>query len=48
MSFENGWRIALRTVRDQYPTVTFPDEWPYSEDIEPILTQKFWQDTENI
>jgi hypothetical protein len=42
-SFEKAWKIALRTVREEYPHVTFPTQWPYSRQVEAILNQKFWE-----
>lgn len=41
-SFDNAWRIALRTVREEYPQVNFPTQWPYSRQVAAMLTKRFW------
>ena len=42
-SFSAAWRIALKGVRKDYPQVTFPDIWSYSQDIDSMLDCDFWQ-----
>ena len=42
-SFHAAWRIALKGVRKDYPQVTFPDIWSYSQDIDSMLDCDFWQ-----
>lgn len=40
--FETAWRLALKTVRQEYRQVTFPDQWPYGADMETMLDRDFW------
>ena len=42
-SFHAAWRIALKGVRKDYPQVTFPAIWSYSQDIDSMLDCDFWQ-----
>jgi len=42
-AFSSAWRLALKGVRKNYPQVTFPDVWPYSQDITSILDYDFWK-----
>ena len=42
--FKDAWKIALLTVREEYPQVSFPDRWQFSTDLEPMLNNKFWQE----
>lgn len=42
-SFAKAWKRALKTVRQDYPKTTFPEEWPFESDIEAILDREFWQ-----
>ena len=42
-SFHAAWRIALKGVRKDYPQVTFPDVWSYSQDIDSMLDCDFWE-----
>ena len=42
-SFHAAWRLALKGVRKDYPQVTFPDIWSYSQDIDSMLDCDFWQ-----
>lgn len=41
-SFDIAWRYALKDIREDYPQFQFPDLWPFSRDIDAILTVKFW------
>ena len=43
-SFFIAWGIALKTVRKEYRQVSFPDRWPYSQGVETILNEDFWED----
>ncbi|MBD2419435.1 DUF29 domain-containing protein [Anabaena cylindrica FACHB-243] len=43
-SFDNAWRIALKTVRKEYPQVTFPEQWQYPSDLETMLNLDFWEE----
>jgi hypothetical protein len=47
VSFDDAWEIALRTVREEYPQVDFPSQWPYSRQVEAMLNDRFWE-TENL
>ena len=42
-AFDRAWQDALIEVREDYPQVSFPDRWQFSQDVEILLTQKFWQ-----
>jgi hypothetical protein len=42
-SFADAWEIALKTVREEYLQVNFPEQWQFSQQIEPMLNNKFWQ-----
>ena len=44
--FKDAWKIALLTVREEYPQVSFPDRWQFSSDLEPMLNDRFWQEIE--
>jgi Domain of unknown function DUF29 len=39
------WEDALVEVREDYPSVQFPDIWEFSTDIDMLLTEKFWQES---
>lgn len=43
-SFDDAWEIALKTVREEYSQVSFPEQWQFSQQIEPMLNNRFWQD----
>lgn len=43
--FESAWDTALKTVRQDYPDVTFPDRWPHGTTVETLLQQNFWHNT---
>lgn len=38
-----SYEMALENVRDDYPDVYFPDDFPFPEDVETLLTDKFWE-----
>ncbi|MEY2977021.1 MAG: DUF29 domain-containing protein [Prochlorotrichaceae cyanobacterium] len=40
---QEAWSVALETVREDYPQVTFPDRFPYSTDVETLLNQRYWE-----
>ncbi|MGM3305532.1 DUF29 domain-containing protein [Anabaena sp. WFMT] len=42
-AFNSAWRLALKGVHKNYPQVTFPDVWPYPNDIDSILDCDFWE-----
>lgn len=42
-SFEPIWQVALEDARYAYPTAQFPDAWPFSREIEALLSDMFWQ-----
>jgi hypothetical protein len=43
--FKDAWKIALLTVREEYNQTQFPDRWQFSTDLEPMLNDRFWQET---
>ena len=38
-----SYQMALENVRDDYSDVYFPDDCPFPEDVETLLTDKFWE-----
>lgn len=36
------WEDALSDVKDIYPSFPFPDEYPFSLDIDDLLSNQFW------
>ena len=46
ISFSSAWNIALKTVRAEYSKVDFPDSWQFSSDLEPMLSDRFWQEVQ--
>lgn len=42
-AFDRAWQDALIEVREDYPQVSFPDQWQFSRDVDILLTQKFWE-----
>ena len=42
-AFDRAWQDALIEVREDYPQVLFPDQWQFSQDVEILLTQRFWE-----
>lgn len=42
-SFADAWEIALKTVREEYRQVDFPDQWQFDQEIEQMLNHRFWE-----
>ena len=42
-AFDRAWQDALIEVCEDYPQVSFPDQWQFSQDVEILLTQRFWE-----
>ncbi|MBD2189486.1 DUF29 domain-containing protein [Pseudanabaena mucicola] len=42
-SFADAWEIALKTVREEYRQVDFPDQWQFDQEIETMLNYRFWE-----
>lgn len=42
-SFADAWEIALKTVREEYRQVDFPDQWQFDQEIETMLNNRFWE-----
>ena len=42
-AFDRAWQDALTEVREDYSQVSFPDQWQFSQDVEILLTQRFWE-----
>jgi hypothetical protein len=42
-AFDRAWQDALIEVREDYPQVSFPDQWQFSRDVDILLTQRFWE-----
>jgi hypothetical protein len=42
-SFIDAWEIALKTVREEYSQIDFPDRWPFSQELEAMLNDRFWE-----
>ncbi len=42
-SFADAWEIALKTVREEYREVEFPEQWKFSSDLQIILSERFWE-----
>ncbi len=40
--FHRNFAAALRKVTDAYPKCQFPSTWQFSNDIDALLTAKFW------
>ena len=43
-SFIDAWEIALKTVREEYSQINFPDRWPFSQELEAMLNNRFWEE----
>ncbi|MFZ4664950.1 MAG: DUF29 domain-containing protein [Prochlorotrichaceae cyanobacterium] len=41
-SFDKAWKIALKTVCEEYNKIDFPPQWLYSRQVEAMLNEKFW------
>lgn len=46
-TFIQSWELAIADVRDEYLTVSFPDQWPFSTELEPLLSELFWKTDQN-
>lgn len=44
ISFDDAWKRALAKVKKEYRQVSFPDLWPYSQSLETILNDDFWEE----
>jgi len=42
-SFADAWEIALKTVREEYREVKFPNRWEFSSDLQIMLSDRFWE-----
>ena len=42
-AFDRAWQDALMEVREDYPQVLFPDQWQFSQDVDILLNQRFWE-----
>jgi hypothetical protein len=42
-SFTDAWEIALKTVREEYREVKFPNRWEFSSDLQIMLSDRFWE-----
>ncbi|MFM7437214.1 MAG: DUF29 domain-containing protein [Snowella sp.] len=43
-SFIDAWEIALKTVREEYSQISFPDRWLFSQELEAMLNDRFWEE----
>jgi hypothetical protein len=41
--FDEVWQDVLTDVHKAYPKTMFPDEWPFSRDVDRLLSNEFWQ-----
>jgi hypothetical protein len=37
------YRIALESTKESYPSVSLPEQCPFLENIDDLLSKKFWQ-----
>ena len=44
ITFDQAWKIALKTVKAEYAQVNFPEYWPFASDLEAMLNHQFWQE----
>lgn len=40
--FDKSWQYALSEIREDYPSVQFPDICPFPQDINALLSKRFW------
>jgi hypothetical protein len=40
--FDEIWQDALTEVREAYPKTIFPDQLPFSREVELLLSKAFW------
>ena len=43
-SFDRAWQVSLQDVRDEYSQINFPDRWPFSQELEAMLNNRFWEE----
>jgi hypothetical protein len=41
--FPKVWKAALSDLQEDYPKTQFPDQWPYSTEVDVLLHEKFWE-----
>jgi len=41
--FDDAWCYALKRAHKGYPQVQFPEEWPFSRNLEAILSEELWE-----
>ncbi|PSO48385.1 MAG: DUF29 domain-containing protein [Cyanobacteria bacterium SW_9_44_58] len=41
---DESYEDAKQAMQEDYPTVTFPERFPFPREVETLLTSKFWQD----
>ncbi len=41
--FPETWEDALSDVQDIYPSIAFPENCPFPEDMDSLLTDSFWE-----
>ncbi len=41
--FDHLWRSTLSEVKEDYPTTGFPDACPFPQNVDLLLTQRFWE-----
>ncbi len=44
--FPVAWKTALSETREDYPQFHLPDEWQFSDEINALLSEKFWENYE--
>ncbi len=42
-SFERGYQVSLQDLREEYTQISFPDSWPFSQELEAMLNDRFWE-----
>ena len=42
-NIEDAWEVALASISNEYPKTKFPDQWPYSSEINAMLDCDFWK-----
>lgn len=46
-AFPETWANALSDVQEDYPQAEFPNQWRFSQNIDALLHEKFWQGDDN-
>jgi Domain of unknown function DUF29 len=41
--FSEAWETVSVDLREDYPNISFPDEWEFSKDVDVLLSEKFWE-----